>query len=343
MRNSWPRQADVSRRPAVGLYWRLGGIGVGSIGAVIVTWNSAAEIEPCLDALLACGIEEVVVVDNASQDDTRERVRQRPGVRLIANPWNRGFAAAVNQGVAVLRSRLVLLVNPDAEVQGGLQALAEACSDPGVAAATGKLVDHNGRPQVGFMVRRFPTAWTLALEMLGVNRIWPSNPVNRRYRCLDLDPDWPADVHQPAGAFLMLRRDVWQELGGLDEGFYPLWFEDVDWLKRAADAGYRVRYEPRAVARHRGGRSALRLSWIERQLSWYDNLFRYAARHLGPVGRGAICAAAILACLLRAPGGICRAGGRGLWVYVRIVRLAIRRLTGGWKEGERLVPAVARR
>jgi len=309
---------------------------------VIVTWNSAPEIGPCLDAVLAAGVQQVVVVDNASEDDTRERVRQRPGVRLIANPWNRGFAAAVNQGVSALRSPLVLLLNPDAEVQGGLQALAEACSEPNVAAAGGKLVDEHGDPQVGFMVRRFPTALTLALEVLGVNRMWRSNPLNRRYRCLDLDPNAPADVRQPAGAFLMLRREVWQELGGLDESFQPLWFEDVDWLKRAADAGYRVRYEPRAAARHWGGCSAQRLTWIERQLCWYDNLLRYAAKHFGPVGRGTLCAAAILACLLRAPGGICRAGGRGLWVYVRIVGLAIRRLTGGWKEGERLVPAVAR-
>ncbi len=86
--------------------------------------------------------------------------------------------------------------------------------------------------------------------MLGLNRLWPGNPVNRRYRCLDLDLEAAADVEQPAGAFLLIRRDAWQALGGFDEGFHPIWFEDVDFLKRARDAGYRRAL--RSVARWRG-------------------------------------------------------------------------------------------
>lgn len=313
------------------------------LGVVIVTWNSEPEIGACLDAVLACRVRLVVVVDNASEDRTRQIVCERAGVRLIANPWNRGFAAAANQGISVLGVPYVLLLNPDARVEGGLEALVAACSQSDVAAAGGKLVDEQGLPEVGFMVRRFPDPLTLVLEVLGINRVWPSNPVNRRYRCLDLDPDSGGEVEQPAGAFLLIRRQIWQELGGLDEAFYPLWFEDVDWLRRARQAGYRVRYEPRAVARHPGGRSVGRLSWVQRQLNWYDSLLRYAAKHYRPLARAAVCAAVVLGCALRAPGGICRSGGKASRVYVRIVRLAVGRLIGGWKEGERLVPAAARR
>src|ERR1035438_8091500 len=99
------------------------------IGIIIVTYNSAAEIGACLDAALASGAD-TVVVDNASGDGTIAEVARR-GVRLIANSENRGFAAAVNQGFSVLNSPYVLLLNPDAILQGGLEALREACCLPG--------------------------------------------------------------------------------------------------------------------------------------------------------------------------------------------------------------------
>ena len=140
-------------------------------------------------------------------------------MRLIANPENRGFAAAVNQGFAELKNPYVLLLNPDAVIQTSLEPLREACDLPGSAGAGGQLVDGNGQPQVGFMVRRLPTPAALILEALLLNRFWPGNPVNRRYRCLDWDSSSRSRVEQPAGAFFMVRRAVWQELGGLDERF----------------------------------------------------------------------------------------------------------------------------
>jgi GT2 family glycosyltransferase len=80
-----------------------------------------------------------------------------------------------------------------------------------------------------------------------------------------LDLERPAEVEQPAGAFLMLRREVWHELGGFDEGFHPLWFEDVDFARRARNRGYRFLYTPLAVAAHRGGYSAEALNWESKQ------------------------------------------------------------------------------
>ncbi|MEK7408994.1 MAG: glycosyltransferase family 2 protein [Acidobacteriota bacterium] len=300
-------------------------------GIVVVTHNSEPEIGPCLDAALATGAQ-VVVVDNASQDATLEEVLLRPAVRLIANPWNRGFAAAANQGIGAIDCACVLLLNPDAVLLGGLAALASACRQPGVAAAGGKLVDERGRPQTGFMVRRFPSALSLTFEMFGLNRLWPANPVNRRYRCLDLDAEVPAEVEQPAGAFLMVRRGVWQELGGFDESFHPLWFEDVDFLKRARDLGCRVLYVPAAAARHLGGRSVGRLPWERRRVYWYDSLLSYAARHFRPLSLGMTCAAAMLASVARMGEGILRVSPRPFWVYSRVFRLAGRRLILGRRE-----------
>ena len=173
-------------------------------GIVIVTFNSENQILECLDAALARS-GDVVVVDNASADATCERVRARPRARLLANPVNRGFAAAANLGIASLDCECVLLLNPDAVLLTGIEDLADACLRPGAAAAGGKLLDETGRPQRGFLLRRLPTPWTLAFEALGLNRLLPRNPVNRRYRCLDLDPDQPTSAEQPAGAFLMIR------------------------------------------------------------------------------------------------------------------------------------------
>ncbi|MCL5745039.1 MAG: glycosyltransferase family 2 protein, partial [Acidobacteria bacterium] len=242
-------------------------------GIVIVAWNAEAEIGACLDAALRF-CDDIVVVDNGSRDATADLVRARQRVRLIVNDENRGFAAAANQGVRAIDRPFVLVLNPDAVIETVLDPMVDCCREPDVAAVGGKLLDAEGRPQTGFLVRRFPGGWTLAFEVLGVNRLVPSNPVNRRYRALDLDPDLPAEVDQPAGALLMLRREVWETLGGFAEDFYPLWFEDVDFAKRARDRGYRLRYAPEVCARHRGGYSAALLSWERRQIYWYANLLR---------------------------------------------------------------------
>ena len=173
-------------------------------------------------------------------DGTLAEVSRR-SIARIANATNRGFAAAVNQGFAATKSKYVLLLNPDAEISGGLDQLREACELPHAAAAGGRLVDSDGKPQAGFMVRQLPTPLVLTLEVLLLNRLWPNNPVNRRYRSLELNYDIQMPVEQPAGAFLMVaRRAVWEELGGFDEGFFPLWFEDVDFCRRAINRGHQL-------------------------------------------------------------------------------------------------------
>jgi GT2 family glycosyltransferase len=268
-----------------------------AVGIIIVTYNSAAEIGDCLDAALATGAD-IVVVDNASQDATVEVVRRRR-VRLIANSENRGFAAAVNQGSAVLNSRYLLLLNPDAVLLGGLERLCEACSLPGSAGAGGQLVDGQWKPQAGFMARRLPTAATLILEVILLNRVWPGNPINREYRLLGRDYTVQFEVEQPAGAFFMVRREIWAELGGLDEGFYPLWFEDVDFCKRIQKLGLKLHYVPGAVAKHTGGHSLPRLTVEMRRVYWYRSLLRYSSKHFRRGAHGAVCVAVFLGSILR--------------------------------------------
>jgi GT2 family glycosyltransferase len=298
-----------------------------AIGIVVVAFNSGAHIGACLDSLRDAGAE-VLVVDNASRDTTRDEVLRR-GVRLLANASNTGFAAAANLGFQTLETPFILLLNPDAKLVGGLEELRAACALPGAGLAGGKLVDEHGRPQTGFMVRRLPTAATLVMEALVLNRLLPMNPVNRRYRCLDLDCDIAQPVEQPAGAFLMVRREVWQALGGFDEGFSPVWFEDVDFCRRAIAHGYRPYYTPAAVAAHAGGHSIAGLALETRTEYWYRSLLRYAAKHFRPWAVRAVGAAVVIGSIPRVMGAVVRLRGtRPVAGYVRVMKLGARLACG---------------
>jgi N-acetylglucosaminyl-diphospho-decaprenol L-rhamnosyltransferase len=311
------------------------------VAIVVVTYNSAAEIGGCLDSLAELSEDdaEVLVVDNASSDGTREVVARnigskigskigsnaRPNFKLIANGTNAGFAAAMNQGVRATRAPLILSLNPDARLVRGLDAMAAHLENPGTGAVGGMLIGEDGKPQLGFMARNLPTPGALIFEILGINRLWPGNPVNWHYRCLGLDPMSLARIEQPAGAFLMFSRAVWNKVGGFDERFRPIWFEDVDFCARIKAAGYSTYYDPAAAAKHSGSHTIGALALENREQYWYGSLLEYAARHFRPLTFRAICAAVVLGAVARAVRGFPRNGFKAFSVYGGIVGLALSR------------------
>lgn len=307
------------------------------VAVVIVSYNSAEEIGSCIDALDGLPDIEILVVDNASTDGTVAVVqaRCRPGVRLLANSRNAGFAGGVNQGVRASSAPFVLLLNPDAQYQRGLSALLERFAQPDTGAAGGMLTGSDGLPQTGFMARNLPTPAALMLEVLGINRLWPSNPVNWHYRCLGMKLSETAAVEQPAGAFFMFSRAAFEKVGGFDERFYPVWFEDVDFCAGLKAAGYVVFYTPEAVAKHTGGHSVGALSVEIRQRYWYGSLLEYARKHYRPITFRMVCFAVLFGAGFRAvPGVMSRRSGDGwsgrggnvLAVYAAVARLAINRM-----------------
>lgn len=294
------------------------------VAIVIVTYNSAAEIGGCLDALTETGAE-ILVVDNASADNSRDEVTARK-IRLIANPANAGFAAALNQGVRATTAPLILSLNPDAHLVSGLDAMAALFETPKTGAVGGMLIGQDGVPQAGFMARNLPTPATLVFEVLGINRLWPSNPVNWHYRCLGLGTMSVSPVDQPPGAFLMFSRAAWETVGGFDERFWPVWFEDVDFCARIKSAGYCAYYHPLGIAKHTGSHSVGALALENRERYWYGSLLEYAAKHYRSSLFRTTCAAVAVGSVGRAVWGFPRSGFKAFVVYGGIVGLALSRL-----------------
>ncbi len=292
-----------------------------NIGAVIVTWNSEEDIAECIAAAKKAGVAETIVVDNGSKDRTRDIVAATDGVKLLYFPENLGFAGGVNRGVAALSTEYALILNPDCLIEAGLEQMADAARE---GAAGGMLLGADGELQNGFAVRRLPTPWTLIFEVLGLNRLFPGNPVNQSYRCADFDATRTQEVEQPPGAFLMVRKDIFENLRGMDEAFWPVWFEDVDFCLRLHEAGHKILYCPAAKAKHRGGGSIDKILWPFKELAWYGSLLRYATQHFGWLSRRLVCLAVAAASVPRALTGIIyrRQGVRALGVYADVFRLA---------------------
>ncbi len=270
--------------------------------AIVITYNSASVVESCVVSALDQGIE-VVVVDNASSDASAS-LALAAGARVLSNPTNVGFAEAANQGFNAIPNEgsastpgytplCILLLNPDVEITTSILPMVEATLAHG--AACGLLQDIKNEAQSGFQLRRFPTPEILAFEVLGINRLWKRNPINRAYRYFDFDVTQAGFIEQPAGAFLMVRADVWRAVGGFDSGFKPVWFEDVDFAKRLYTQGVRIAFVPSSTGKHLGGHSVGKMHYSKRITAWYASLFRYSCKHFSNSGGRCVAAAVLFA------------------------------------------------
>jgi len=284
--------------------------------AVLVTYNSARYIGRAVESCLRQNLN-VLVVDNGSTDCTLATIPVNAKVRVLANDNNLGFAGGVNLAVRESDAQYLLLLNPDAELIDSIGPLLETLVEKRHNAITGLLVDEAGNPQKGFSFRRLPTPAALAFEVLGINRIWPVNPVNRWYRCLDLDPLQPQVVEQPAGACFLFRRADWERLDGFDEGFYPVWYEDVDFCQRLLASGGTIWFNPSVRVLHHGGHSVQNISVGCRQRFWYGSLLRYAAKHFRPPSRGIV---AVVVAVAIVPRILIGSKGERFWSQISTIK-----------------------
>jgi GT2 family glycosyltransferase len=240
------------------------------LSVVIVSHDSAACIVDCLDALrreLSGIAHEIFVVDSASSDSTVSLVRVRhPEVQLVACSRNVGFSAGNNLALPRCRGRYVLLLNPDTRVgEGSLDALmSHLVANPAVGLVGPKLELPNGEVQLE-CARNLPRAgnllpWLLLLDKLEwavrfrKRRRAVSNPPPRgtlldRFCLLSWERDKTCSVESICGAAMMIRREVVDKVGLLDEAS-PLYLDDIDYCRRALDTGFRIDYVAEATVTH---------------------------------------------------------------------------------------------
>jgi GT2 family glycosyltransferase len=271
------------------------------IDVVVVTADSKEMVLHCLQELGAPSIVTLTVVDNGSQDGTGEAVLAAfPSVQLVRLPDPHGLAAAFNRGAERGQAPLILFLNDDVlAAPGAIEELARALDrNESAVAAAGRLVDPvDGSTQLEYQPKPFPTAATFLAALAGVPRVWPGNPWTGRQLRSPLDERETVVVDQPPGACLLVRRDVFELLGGWDEG-YAFWYEDVDLARRLQEHGS-VLYVPTAVFRHVGGHSARRLSRAEVIERSYGGTLRYTEQHLARRQQRVVGAAFALAGAVR--------------------------------------------
>lgn len=216
---------------------------------------------------------EVFAVDNDSKDGTTEMIRKEfPQVNSIFNDYNAGFAKANNQGIKASKGRYVLLLNPDMQVKPGTLETMVKWMDkhPEAGVAGCKLVKDNG--EIVPHVRRYPGLWDQIMVILKVPHFCPK--VLDHYMWRDFDYSKEQVVDSIRGSFFMIRREVLDKLGGLDERYF-LWFEEVDFCKQVAEAGFKVMYTPVTECIDHVGKSFAQVPTGKLQNIFEDSMLKY--------------------------------------------------------------------
>lgn len=226
------------------------------LSIIILAWNVRELLRACLRSLpLNDPAVEVIVVDSASADATADIVRAEfPPVILIASAENLGYSRGNNLGLRAARGRYLLVLNPD--TQAAPEALAQMCAyldtHPEVGLLGPQLVHADGARQS--TRRRFPTLATGFFESTWAQSLAPRAMLDHYY-ARDLSDDAVSEVDWVVGAALLVRRAAYEQVGGLDEGFF-MYSEELDWCRRLKAAGWRVVYFPAArIIHHEGGSS----------------------------------------------------------------------------------------
>ena len=216
---------------------------------------------------------EVIAVDNDSQDGTVEMItKEFPQVKVIANNYNAGFAKANNQGIAISKGRYILLLNPDMRVlPGTLEKMVkwmDEHKDVGLAGC--HLIKENGETVPH--VRRYPEFCDQLAIVLKLPHIFPS--ILNGYLRSDFDYKKEAEVDSIRGSFFMIRREVIDRLGGLDERYF-IWFEEVDYCRQVKNVGWKVMYTPTVECIDFVGKSFALLKRGKSQDYFRDSMIKY--------------------------------------------------------------------
>lgn len=254
---------------------------------VTVNWNAGNLLRECVGSLASAltggfTLERMTVVDNASQDESSnglEAVADGVPVTVIRNTENLGFAAACNQGAAGSTADWLLFLNPDTRLSAdSLTPLFSFLTDPStrqIGALDIRLLDDAGQTQR--CCARRPTPGRLVAQAIGLDSAMPS--LFPPHFMVEWDHTNTRDVDQAMGAFLMIRRSLFDDLGGFDERFF-VYFDDVDLCLRVRQANWRVVHFAGATAYHKGGGTTDRVRATRLFYGWRSRLL-FVAKHHG--------------------------------------------------------------
>jgi GT2 family glycosyltransferase len=251
-----------------------------AIDAVVLTHDSREQALECIAHLREPEIASVVVVDNASSDGTSEAIR-------AAHPDVRVLALPTHTGLAAALNR---------------------------GAAVG------AAPFVRYRPRSLPSPAAVVARLLGLERLWPRNPLTGRHLRRALDDRTTVAVDQPAGACLLVRRAVVERVGGWDER-YSFWYEDVDFSRRLAAHGTQL-YVPAAPFRHLGGATVGRMPRVEGHQRSFHGILLYAQTHFSRPGHAFVALTLAAVGLVRALVAV-RGDRQAARIYAATARTAI--------------------
>ena len=255
------------------------------LSIIIVSWNVCDKLRNNLKAIytphptspLIKGIGalefEVFVVDNNSDDNTVEMIKKEfPQVKLIANTQNLGFAKANNQAIKQATGEYILLLNPDMRVQTdtleNMVDWMDKNKDAGIAGC--KLTNEKG--EILPHARAFPTIWDQLAIVLKLPHIFPK--ILNKYLIHNFDYEKEAKVDSIRGSFFMIRREVINKIGLLDERYF-IWFEEVDYCKQAHKAGFKVMYTHVSTCVDYIGQSFKQVNRGKTQVYFSDSMLKY--------------------------------------------------------------------
>ncbi|UEG50570.1 glycosyltransferase family 2 protein [Ferruginibacter lapsinanis] len=225
------------------------------VDIIIVNWNSGDYIKDCITSVFIPENEsilgKVIIVDNNSADESLQLVLQRPQIEIIKNAENVGFAKACNQGFLAGNAEYVLFLNPDTQLQrntlSDCLAYMEGHKETDIVGC--QLLDDDGK--ISPSCARFPTPKTFFYDALGLSKIAP-----RLFTPAILMTDWDHKesrfVDQLTGAFMFMRRKVFERLGYFDERFF-VYYEELDFSLRLHKMGGRSFFNAAIKAHHTGG------------------------------------------------------------------------------------------
>jgi GT2 family glycosyltransferase len=256
------------------------------LSVVIVNWNVKDLLRQCLQSVQIAAAHapnlttEIIVVDSASADGSPDMVRAEfPSVRLLASPDNLGYAGGNNAGVELATGRALFLLNPDTVVDSAAltEMMAYLAAHPAVGALGPQLRWPDGSVQSSR--RRFPTPGSLFWESTLLGQWFPDNKHTRRYHLADIGPEQPQRVDWVVGAAMLIRREAWAQVGPIDPDFF-MYFEETDWCRRCAEAGWEIHYLPAAWVVHFEGKSSEQVV-AARTLRFQRSKLRYTRKYFG--------------------------------------------------------------